>query len=83
MSARKETLYNTYGRIYEVQLPKPDIRERKRGGEGGRERERISWCFTPSQPVRLYQRERERERVSKLVFYGQSTSAVISERERK
>ena len=57
MSARKETLYNTYGRIYEVQLPKPDIRERKRGGE--------------------------RERENKLVFYAQSTSAVISERERE
>ena len=30
------------------------------GGMGG-ERERVSWCFTPSQPVRLYQGDRERE----------------------
>ena len=61
-----------------------------------RKRERVKWCFTPSQPVQLYQgerqtgrdrqtdrqrqtgRERERERESKLVFYTQSTSAVIS-----
>ena len=25
-----------------------------------RERERLTWCFIPSQPLRLYQRERER-----------------------
>ena len=37
-------------------------RDRDRVREAG---EQVSWCFTPSQPVRLYQgggRERERER---------------------
>ena len=46
----------------------------------------------PSQPVRLYQRQTirqtdrhrrtERQRVSNLVFYAQSTSTVISETDR-
>ena len=27
-----------------------------------REREKVNWCFTPSQPVRLYQGDRERDR---------------------
>ena len=32
----------------------------REGGRGEREREKVSWCFTPSQPVRLYQGKRER-----------------------
>ena len=48
--------------------------------ERERERERETWCFTLSQPVRLYQGERERER--DLVFYAQSTSVIISGRDR-
>ena len=34
-------------------------REREIGGGGGGGE--VSWCFTSSQPVRLYKRERERE----------------------
>ena len=45
-------------------------RQTDRQTDRHRERERVNWCFTPSQPVRLYQgqtetdrdRQRERER---------------------
>ena len=29
---------------------------------GHTERERVTWCFTPNKPVRLYQGERETDR---------------------
>ena len=61
--------------VFYAQSTSAVISERERE----REREKVNWCFTPSQPVRLY----HRERVIKLVFYAQSTSAVISEREGK
>ena len=44
------------------------------GGGGGRkkrgkrERERVNWCFTSSQPVQLYQGDREIER-DECVFH--------------
>ena len=47
-------------------------------GEGGREREKKRVIEAKRQ--RESDRERERDRVSKLVFYAQSTGAVISGR---
>ena len=44
-----------------------------------RERERISWCFTPSQPVRLYQGE-ERKRVNRSKdIYGYMRAYLLQD----
>ena len=40
-----------------------------------KEEEQVTWWFTPSQPVRLY--EGKGGRASNLVVYAQSTSTVI------
>ena len=37
-------------------------KKKKKGGGGKRDRERVNWCFMPSQPVWLYQGNRERDR---------------------
>ena len=36
----------------------------------------VTWCFTPSQPVQVYQGDDSQE-VSNLVFYAQSTIAAV------
>ena len=64
---------------------------RERRWKGGRERGGrvvVTWCFTSSQPVRLYQGDGgggggggDREYVSNLMFYAQSTSTVVSGRD--
>ena len=46
------------------------VRERER------ERERVNWCFMPSQPVRLYQKERGTSSLCFVIRYVSQVSRV-------
>ena len=65
--------------IKHIQVIHQYIGKKKRREEEEEERRRVNWCFTPSQPVRLYQGDRRiiiRRRICNI-FYVQFEVKVL------